>query len=108
MVERSSYIGIQMGCITSLLIAFQDFLVSGVSVQVSGLAISDTLNLTPETRWRGFRSKINKLMRENHFNKSVMLPSNVFALSFERSVRSELFTKPSKSDFLRNRQPLKH
>ena len=30
------------GCITSLLIAFQDFLVSGVSVQVSGLAIPDT------------------------------------------------------------------
>jgi hypothetical protein len=31
-----------VGCITSLLIAFQDFLVSGVSVQVSGLAIPDT------------------------------------------------------------------
>jgi hypothetical protein len=31
-----------VGCITSLLIAFQDFLVSGVRCQVLGLAIPDT------------------------------------------------------------------
>ena len=33
---------IQNRCFTSLLIAIQEFLVSGVSVQVSGLPIPDT------------------------------------------------------------------
>jgi hypothetical protein len=41
--------------------------------QVSGVSVQVWQFLTPETRLRGFRSKINKLIRKNHFNKSVIL-----------------------------------
>ena len=60
----------QIGCITSLLIAIQDFLVSGVRFQLIRFLL-----LTPDCK--AFAQKMNKLMGENHFNKSVILPSNI-------------------------------
>jgi len=59
--------GLSWGCITSLLIVIQDFLVSGVRYQQIRFLL-----LTPDCK--AFAQKMNKLMGDNHFNKSVMLP----------------------------------
>jgi len=61
----------QSGCITSLLIAIQDFQVSGVRCQLIRF-----LHLKPDCK--AFAQKMNKLMCENHFNKSVMLQPELF------------------------------